>query len=203
MKKYVITAAAVGLFALAVATHANAGTQDAYPTVPDVCGVTVPQLDPTGPARPAHSPAGEQEVTLPDCLTLDVCIVLPEAPPDPTPTPTPTETPTVSPTPPVGPSRAPHNIVNPILDCTGVDEACQLAPLTGGTARTVHQAHTTAFPQSIMPLPITQACQEVLFGSQAGIPGTGSDNTPIMLIAAGLVAAGGLLLLGQRRFARR
>ena len=193
MKKYLISAAAVGLFALGAATHASAGSQDAYPTIPDECSITIEQTN--GPARAAHSVAGPVQA-LPDCSTIKICIELPAPPPEPTVTPTPS--------PDAGPGRAPH-IALPLSDCTGIDDACHLAPEARGVgaSRVVHQPAELAPEPIVIPVLVTQDCQEVLFGSEAAIPGTGSDNTPIMLIAAGLVAAGGLLLIGQRRFARR
>ena len=194
MKK-LLAIAIVGTFGLGVATSAHATVEDAYPEIPDNCLVPLPQ--PVGPARAAHSPGGAPEIDAPDCADLDVCIVLPTLINEGT-----------------GPSRRPH--VESAEDCGDVPEECIIDLRDVGPARGVHSVGFGPAPtptptitpeiRTDLPVPISQECQALLAESLAEapqVPTVGSDNTPTILMASALVLTGGLLILGQRRLARR
>jgi len=186
MKK-LLALAAIGMFGLGIATSVHAGSDDAYPEIPNSCILVD---NPEGPARVSHTPAGDV-VGDPDCATLDVCVVW-AAPADP------------------GPSRMPH--VESAEDCGDTPEACILLLDLTGPARAVHPAGPQPTPE---PTPqvsddpsvfIPQDCQAVLAESLAEapqVPTVGSNNTPTILMASALVLTGGLLIIGQRRLARR
>ncbi len=194
MKKLIVVGLA-GVLGLGVTTTAHAGDEDGFPEIPDSCVVV---LDPTGPARVAHAPAGGEVVEEPNCDTLDVCILFPILGDDDE----------------VGPSRRPHVVPE---ECGDVAAECVIDLNVSGPARGVHPRNVvdpTPTP-TITPEPplgpsvdIPQECQGVLAASLAGtpppqVPTVGSDNTPMILMASALVLTGGLLILGQRRLARR
>ena len=216
----VVLTAAVCLFpALARATDVT-GDDSAVSTAPAIPDDCISPSAPTGdtgdpgqdwpndgPARITH----RVSVSSADCSEIDgICVVLVKGPKgDPGPNATPPQTMLRGVNAVVG---APQDEV--VIDpCAGVDPACVITmvgekgpdgpPGTYGTAapgpgRIVHAR--PSIPEEVW-VDIPQACQDVL--SAVAIPTTGSDTSMLLQVAATLMGLGGLIVLTQRRFARR
>lgn len=109
----------------------------------------------------------------------------------------------------IGPSRTPH--VENVEDCGDVPAECVINLNVSGPARAMHPVGqptpepTIIFEETIF-VKIPQECQEQLSLALAPVPGgpvVGSNSTPMILMASALVLIGGLLVVGQRRLARR
>lgn len=202
MKKLIVIAIA-GVVGLGLSSPAQANEVDNYPEIPDFC---IFDLAYSGPSRAAHGPAEtEIDEETPLCSELDICF---------------------TDTTPKGPSRLPHGGENTYGDCTDVTDECVLDLPPTGPSRGVHARPGVTDPivtptpdPSTTPIPspeptvvsgpsvyIEQPCQEQLSLALAPVPGgpvVGSNSTPTILMASALVLTGGLLIVGQRRLARR
>jgi len=192
MKKLLVVAT-ICMVGLGVATSAQAGSEgDEYPEIPDGCEAALP-LTTVGPGRIVHAPAGgAPEIDSPDCADLDICVVFPALGGDDAD---------------IGPSRLPH--VENVEDCGDVPDECIIDIGVSGPGRAVHPVgqptpEPTIIPEETIFVKIPQECQEQLSLALApGGPVVGSNSTPTILMASALVLIGGLLIIGQRRLARR
>jgi len=205
MKKLIVIAIA-GVVGLGLSSPAQAEPiEDAYPEIPDYC-----ILELGGPSRTPHSPAGtEVSEDTPLCSELNICFVKVMVPVDEP-----------------GPARQPHGETILPEECTDVAPECVLELMPAGPSRGIHglpavpvdpTPDTSSTPDPLItpdPTPtvvsgpsiyIVQDCQEQLSLALAPVPApvVGSNNTPTILMASALVLTGGLLIIGQRRLARR
>ena len=197
MKLKIIAGLVAGLAALSMAAPASAVTS----TTPTQCNVPTPILG--GPSRAAHSPRPADVVTPPLCIDVTgICVTVQD---------------------PTGPSRAAHSSraahrvagtrcipLVPACEFT-VDVPPYIAPTTT-TTTTIPPTSSTVNgpsrparrpmvnPYSTVDIPL--ACQQAITAS-LGLPPTGGTTTPTALIATMCVLAGGGLIVGTRRLARR
>lgn len=190
MKK--LATALVSVAATAALLPGVAGAADVTTGEDSVMEITVPEecftevLD-VGPARAAHSPAGEEVVLVGPCEGIEgLCVTVVY---------------------PAGPSRAAHRPSGDTTEvpCTPLGPACDLEVRLAdrGPARAAHATavHPAGKGSDEIIIDIPQECQDLL--SAALIPQSGSDSGTILWLGALLVVVGGALLFTRRTVVAR